>query len=135
MLDLKLSSILFALAVGVATPAAAAPQAVRGGQFISMMQGNTLSGTNASGATVNIYFLPGGVATYEDTTGTRDSGSWHIDKDGDVCVAWQNSADRQEGCFRVMVDGSKVTWEGKGGSGRGTLRGGVDEFSLKTTQP
>ena len=27
-----------------------------------MMQGNTLSGTNASGATVNIYFSPGGVA-------------------------------------------------------------------------
>jgi hypothetical protein len=135
MSNLRFSSVLLALAVGVATPAVAAPQAVRGGQFISMMQGNTLSGTNASGATVNIYFLPGGVATYEDTTGTRDGGSWHIDKDGDVCVAWQNPADRQEGCFRVMVDDSKVTWEGKGGSGRGTLRGGVGALSLKATQP
>jgi len=128
-------SILLALGVGAAVPAAAAPQAVRGGQFISMMQGNTLSGTNASGATVNIYFLPGGGATYEDSTGTRDGGSWHIDKDGDVCVAWQNPADRQEGCFRVMVDGGKVTWEGKAGSGRGTLRGGVGDLSLKATQP
>ena len=131
----RFSSVLLALTVGAATPAAAAPQAVRGGQFISMMQGNTLSGTNASGATVNIYFLPGGVATYEDTTGTRDSGSWHIDKDGDVCVAWQNPADRQEGCFRVTVDGSKVAWEGKGGSGRGMLRGGVGELSVKAAQP
>jgi hypothetical protein len=135
MLNLKLGSVLFALAVGLAAPAAAEPQAVRGGQFISMMQGNTLSGTNASGATVNVYFLPGGIATYEDTTGTRDSGSWHIDEDGDVCVAWQNPVDRQEGCFQVMVEGSKVTLEGKGGGGQGTLRGGVAEFLLKTTQP
>jgi hypothetical protein len=81
-------SVLLALAVGVAAPAVAAPQAVRGGQFISMMQGNTLSGTNASGATVNIYFLPGGVATYEADRHAR-RWLWHIDKDGDVCVAWQ----------------------------------------------
>ena len=135
MSNLQFSGILFAVAVWTAAPAAGAPLPVRGGQFISMMQGNTLSGTNASGATVNIYFLAGGIATYEDTTGTRDSGSWHIDKDGDVCVAWQNPADRQEGCFRVTVDGSKVTWEGKGGGGRGTLRGGVGALSLKATQP
>ena len=135
MLILRLSSVFLVFTAGVAATAVAAPQAVRGGQFISMMQGNTLSGINASGATVNIYFLPGGVATYEDTTGTRDGGSWHIDKDGDVCVAWQNPADRQEGCFRVTVDGSKVTWEGKGGGGRGTLRGGVGALSLKATQP
>src|SRR5262247_3969335 len=96
----KLNAIWFAVVVSATAPAAAAPQPVRDGQFISMMQGNTLSGTNASGAAFNIYFLAGGVATYEDSTGVRDSGSWHIDKDGDICVAWKNPADRQEGCFR-----------------------------------
>ena len=120
------------LAAG-ALPAAAAPQPVKGDQFITMMNGNTLSGTNAKGQAVNIYFLAGGVATYTDASGTRDSGSWHLDKDGDVCVAWQNPADRQEGCFRVTVDGSKVAWEGKSGSGRADLRGGVSDMFLKPT--
>src|SRR5262249_40207210 len=135
MLQLRLSIASFALIMLAAAPAAAAPQTVQGGQFISMMEGNTLSGTNASGAAVNLYFLAGGVATYQDSTGARDSGSWHIDNDGDVCVAWQNPADRQEGCFRVTVDGDKVSWEGKGGSGRGTLRGGVGALALKPMQP
>jgi len=135
MLQLRLGIALFALIVLAAAPATPAPQAVRGGQFIAMMDGNTLSGTNASGATVNLYFLAGGIATYQDSTGVRDSGSWHIDNDGDVCVAWQNPADRQEGCFRVTVDGDRVSWEGKGGSGRGTLRGGVGALLLKKMEP
>ena len=62
---------------------------------------------------------------------TRDPGTWHLDKDGDVCVAWQNPADRQEGCFRVTVDGGNVSWEGKAGSGRAVLRGGVSNMLLK----
>jgi hypothetical protein len=130
---MKPSHILIAVAV-VATvaPAAAEPQKVRGSQFITMMQGNTLSGTDAKGAPFNIYFLPGGAATYDAGAGARDSGNWHLDKDGDVCVAWQNPADRQEGCFNVTVDGSKVNWEGKAGSGRATLRGGVTNMLLKS---
>jgi hypothetical protein len=117
--------------VTAAMPAAAAPQTVRGDQFITIMQNNALSGTNAAGQAFNIYFLPGGAATYQDSNGTRDGGSWHLDKEGDVCVAWQNPADRQEGCFHVTVDGSKVAWEGKAGSGRAALRGGVSEMYLK----
>ena len=126
------SSILIALVVAAtAAPAAAAPQVVRGDQFITMMKSNTLAGTTAAGDAFNIYFLAGGTATYQDASGTRDGGSWHLDKDGDVCVAWQNPADRQEGCFRVTVDGAKVAWEGKAGSGRAALRGGVNEMTLK----
>ena len=132
MSRLQPRQVLFALVAGAAAlPAAAAPQQVRGGQFIEMMNGNTLSGTNAAGQAFNVYFLPGGVATYQDASGTRDPGTWHLDKDGDVCVAWQNPADRQEGCFHVTVDGGNVSWEGKAGSGRAVLRGGVSNMLLK----
>jgi len=133
---MKIGPMLLAVAiVAIAAPAAADPQKVRGGQFITMMQGNTLSGTNAEGKAFNVYFLAGGTATYDDGGGTRDSGSWHLDKDGDVCVAWKNPADLQEGCFNVTVDGSKVNWEGKAGSGRATLRGGVTDMVLKSMNP
>jgi len=133
MSRLKSISVLLAFAlVAFDLPAGATPQAVRGDRFITMMQGNTLSGTNAAGQSFNIYFLAGGMATYQDGTGARDGGSWHLDKDGDVCVAWQNPADRQEGCFHVTVDGAKVAWEGKTGSGRAVLRGGVTEMVLKS---
>ena len=136
MSNLKPIGLLLALVVTASiAPAAAAPQAVRGDRFISMMEGNTLSGTTAAGTAFNLYFLPGGTATYQDATGARDSGSWHLDESGDVCVAWQNPADRQEGCFRVTVDGGKVTWEGKEGGGRATLRGGITETLLKSAAP
>lgn len=110
---------------------ATGPQMLRGDQFITMMQSNTLSGTTAAGSAFNVYFLPGGSVTYQDAIGTRDVGVWRVDEDDDVCVAWQNPGDRQEGCFRVIVDGDKVAWEGLGGSGRATLRGGVAETFLK----
>jgi hypothetical protein len=76
------NSILIALVVAAtAAPASAEPQPVRGDQFITMMEGNTLSGTTAAGDAFNVYFLAGGTATYQDATGTRDAGSWHIDKE------------------------------------------------------
>jgi len=122
-------SLLVLLAVS--SPAIAAPQVVRGDQFVTMVRSNTISGTTTAGGAFNVYFLEGGVVTYEDAKGTRDQGTWRIDKDGDVCVAWQNPDDRKEGCFRVTVDGSKVSWVGKAGSGRASLRGGVSDMFLK----
>jgi hypothetical protein len=127
----RLLTLIALVAAVTAAPAGAAPQGVRGDQFITMMHSNTLSGKTAAGDAFSIYFLAGGTATYQDASGTRDSGTWHLDKDGDVCVAWKNPADSKDGCFRVTVDGAKVAWEGKAGSGRAALRGGVSEMSLK----
>jgi uncharacterized Zn-binding protein involved in type VI secretion len=95
------------------------------------MESNTLSGKTDAGHAFNIYFLPGGVVTYQDATGTRDSGSWHLDEAGDVCVSWMYPAEQKEGCFHVTIDGKKVAWEGKAESGRATLRGGVTDTYLK----
>lgn len=128
-------SMLFAVVVLSAPMAAyAESQHIKGDQFITAMEGNTLSGKNANGAAFNIYFLPGGEVTYTDKAGVTDKGAWHLDQDGDVCVAWQNPADAQEGCFGVWADGEKVVWQGKHGSHRGALRGGVTETFLKGGQ-
>jgi len=116
----------------MALPAFGDPRPVRGDQFITMMQSNTLSGETAAGTGFNVYFLPGGMATYEEKGGKRDSGTWHLDKEGDVCVAWRDPAEQERGCFRVTVDGDKVAWEGKEGGGQGTLRGGISETFLKS---
>ena len=132
MSNLKSLNTLFVLvAAAMAAPASAAPQVLRGDEFITMMQRNTLSGTTAAGTDFDIYFLPGGTATYREATGTHDSGSWHLDSDGDVCVAWRNPQYVQTGCFRVAVDGDKVAWEAKAGSGRAALRGDVTETFLR----
>ena len=122
------------LALSSPMTAQAASQHIQGDQFITTMEGNTVSGRNANGTAFNIYFLPGGEVTYSDKAGATDKGTWHLDKDGDVCVAWQNPADAQEGCFRVMADGEKVLWRGKQGSLREVLRGGVTETFLKGGQ-
>ena len=121
---------VLALAATMA-PALAAPQALHGDQFMSMMQSNTLSGTSDAGHAFNIYFLPAGIVTYQDASGTRDSGSWHLDEAGDICVAWKHPAEQKDGCFQVTIDGNKVAWEGKAGSDRATLRGGVTDTYLQ----
>ena len=127
--------MLFAAFVLAAPMAAHADaQHIYGDQFITTMQSNTLSGKNANGSAFNIYFLPGGEVTYDDQTGVTDKGSWHLDKDGDVCVAWRNPSEAKEGCFRVSADGEKVLWHGKQGSLRGSLRGGVTDTFLKAKQ-
>lgn len=126
-----LTMLLVGAALALPMGAQAASQHIYGDQFITTMQGNTLSGKSASGHVFNIYFLPGGEVTYDDDAGVADKGKWHLDQDGDVCVAWHNPADAQEGCFRVLIEGDKVLWHSKQGGERGLLRGGVADTFLK----
>ena len=85
---MHLKRILAAVLVAIAAGPAAAEQ-LKGSRFIEVMQDNTLSGTTADGAAYNLYFLPGGEATYDDATGARDRGRWSMDADGDVCVSFE----------------------------------------------
>ena len=121
-------------ALGAATAVAptalkAAPEALRGDRFITVMADNTLSGETESGARFHMYFLPGGQVTYRDSAGEDDRGRWRLDDSGDVCITWSGSD--QEHCSRIMLDGDAVSWEGKAGSGRGTLRGGITGGTLE----
>jgi hypothetical protein len=118
-------------AIALAPPLAyAAPEQLKGSRFIEVMQDNALSGATSDGASYNLYFLPGGEVTYDDSTGARDRGRWSMDSDGDVCIGFEKVDDGRAQCYRVEVDGSTVTWTGKGGDGEATLRGGVAESFL-----
>jgi hypothetical protein len=119
---------LVAIALAPALAFAAAEQ-LKGSRFIEVMQDNTLSGTTEGGASYNLYFLPGGEVTYDDSTGARDRGRWSMDSDGDVCVSFEQVDDGRAQCYRVEVDGRTVTWQGKA-DGQATLRGGVAESFL-----
>src|SRR5262245_26308895 len=131
---MRLKALFVALLLTTVTSAAIAdPRPVRWGEFVTIMQGNTLSGKTAAGTIINLYFLPGGSASYEEVGGARGRGTWQLDKDGDVCVAWENSPESPGGCYHVTIDGSKVAWQGKDAKGGGTLRGGITETFLKPT--
>jgi hypothetical protein len=127
-----LVGILTALsALGLAMPSLAAPERLKGQRFIDVMSDNTLSGTTASGAAFNMYFLDGGDVTYEDSSGEHDQGRWLMDSDGDVCITWRARNPEYQNCYTVTVDRNQITWAGKGGSGEGLLRGGVGTSFLK----
>jgi hypothetical protein len=115
-------------ALGAGIAGAAEPEALRGDRFITVMKNNTLSGETDGGARFDMYFLPGGLVTYRDSAGDDDRGRWRIDDDGDVCISWTSSD--QEHCFRVTLDGDTVSWQGKSGSGRARLRGGITDGKL-----
>ena len=128
----ELLAILAALsAFATAAPSLAAPEQLKGQNFIDVMSGNTVSGTAASGAAFNLYFVDGGDVTYEDSSGARDNGRWLMDSDGDVCIKWRKRNPGQQNCYRVTVDGDQITWKGKDASGEALLRGGVGTSFLK----
>jgi hypothetical protein len=130
-MDLKQSLAGGILAAVALAPALAhgAPEQLKGSRFIEVMQDNTLSGTTGDGAAYNLYFLPGGEVTYDDSTGARDRGRWSMDSEGDVCISFEQIDDARAQCYRVEVDGSTVTWQGKT-RGNTSLRGGVAESFL-----
>jgi hypothetical protein len=110
-------------------PAHAAAEQLTGDRFIEVMQDNTLSGTTAGGAAYNLYFLPGGEVTYDESTGARDRGRWFMDPEGDVCVSFKTVEDGAAQCYLVKIDGRTVTWNGKAGGETG-VRGNVAESFL-----
>jgi len=104
---------------------------LRGDGFITTLEGNAISGTSAGGLIFNLYFVPGGQVTYSNLAGMTANGTWHLDRDGDVCMRWLKPVYALEGCFRFSFNGDSVVWSSKATSGRGTLRGGVTNTFLK----
>ena len=98
---------------------------VKGSEFVTIMNGNTLLATNKAGVKFKAFFVSGGIATYEDEAGERDQGSWRIKDGEEVCVTWKKIEDGQERCARVYTNGSELTWKGENISGEGKLLGGV----------
>jgi hypothetical protein len=130
----KLSLFILAAVVGLAIQPAAA-KIIRGDAFITAMQDNTLSGKNADGNKFDVFFLPGGQATYQETSKKAVFGTWKIDKDGDVCVTWARATNADAGCFHVDINGSNVSWSNKDVSHHGGLLGEVAPMTMaKRTQ-
>lgn len=118
---------LLVLAFGVALAAAVPARAddLQGDRFITAMKDNTVSGRTAAGAAYNLYFLPGGAATYSDAVGHRVVGRWQLDRAGDVCVSWHGDTALPDGCYRVRADDRRLTWSSKDAHSDELLRGAV----------
>ena len=132
---MKKPTIILAMAVATILLAAQArAEPLVGDNFISVMKGNTLSGTSQMGVKYNIYFLSGGGVTYQDASGRIDTGSWTIDPDGDVCIKWKAPSNLANDCYKVDIDGTKVSWKGKTGAGHAGLRGEVAPMDMAKSQ-
>jgi hypothetical protein len=114
------AALLAALAV---QPAIA--KDLRGDAFITALKGNTLIGQAPDGKPVNLYFLPGGQTSYQEAGRQALFGTWNLDQNGDVCVKWAQGVAVESGCFRVSMEGTKVTWSNKNGTHVGGLLGTV----------
>ena len=131
MLKLTIAAV-GALALLASLPAEA--KTLRGDAFITAMNGNTLGGKMADGTPYKLYFLPGGQATIQEGTGEPQFGTWTIDKSGDVCLKWPSAVASEDGCYRVSVDGTKVTWSNKEGTLKGKLLGGVAPLEMSKAE-
>jgi len=118
-----------AVALFASLPAEAAD--LRGDNFISTLNGNTLSGKLANGTPYRIYFVPGGQATLQQGAHDPLFGRWELDQAGDVCLKWPSASAVENGCYRVSFNGAKVTWANKDGSHKGGLLGGVAPLEMR----
>ncbi len=121
----KIAFVVAAALLFTATSAFAQSRQVKGSEFITIMNGNTLSATNKAGVKFKAYFIAGGIATYEGEDGMRDQGKWRINNNDEVCVTWNSIAEGQERCARVYENGNELTWKGEHVSGEGKLLGTV----------
>jgi hypothetical protein len=119
--------LLFSIALFLVSPVVTSAESHRGDQFVTTMDGNTLSGSSPAGLAFNLYFLAGGRVTYANIAGVRVEGAWHLNQTGDVCIEWPRPVDAWEGCFRMSIDGDQVIWRSEAASGHGVLRGSVTD--------
>ena len=132
MLNKFTFAALGAIALLASVPAEA--KSLRGDAFITAMQGNTLTGKMGNGTPYKLYFLPGGQATIQEGTGEPQSGTWSLDKSGDVCLKWPGAVASEDSCYRVDVVGHKVTWSNKDGSQKARLFGGVAPLDMSKSE-
>ena len=123
---------LGAVALFASMPAEA--KDLRGDAFITAMKDNTLTGKQADGTPYKLYFVPGGQATIQQGTRPPEVGSWRLDRDGDVCLSWPKEVKGEGGCFRVILNGSHVSWVNKAGNHRGGLLGIVAPLEMSQTK-
>ena len=102
-----------ALLIGLAIQSALAGD-LRDDSFITALNGNTLTDkTPGSGTAFNVYFLPGGTASYQESNGRPHFGRWSLDKSGDVCLWWTPRSRLEDGCFKVAFKGNEVTFSSR----------------------
>jgi hypothetical protein len=108
-----------------------ADELVKNTNFINIVQNNTLVGTAMDGAHFRVYFLPGGMVTYQDNRDKSDHGTWMLNKNGDVCITWASLLAGKQNCYQVAVNKSRVTWGNKDMTNQGGLVGGVATMDAK----
>jgi len=124
-----IAALIAAIAIGCGSAEA---EPLRGGDaFITAMQGNTLSGKAADGTRFQVFFLPGGGVTLQRDSREPEHGKWSADQAGDICVTWDKGVPADEGCFRIDLSGSKVTWSNKDLNHSGGLLGGVFPLDMQ----
>ncbi|HWU00561.1 MAG TPA: hypothetical protein VN229_23185 [Terriglobales bacterium] len=134
---MKMRSLVAAMAltsIALAWPLAGNAEQLKGTNFINVVGRNTLVGKASDGASFRVYFLPGGMVTYQDNRNKNDQGTWMLDKNGDVCVTWAHLLAGKQNCYQVNVDKSHVTWGNKDMSNQGGLVGGVASMDAKPLQ-
>ena len=122
-------SILLAAPLLSLFPLAAGADKLPPSQFISVMQNNTLTGRDAENHRFHVYFLPGGIVTYQNRRGVNDQGTWMLNKDGDVCITWHSLMAGRQNCYAVNVDKNNITFGNEDSSLKGDLLGGVQPLS------
>ena len=134
MTRLALALLAMLVALGPTLAPAAEAKALRGDAFITAMLGNTLPGKMTDGTPYKLYFLPGGQATIQEGDGQPQSGTWSLDKSGDVCLKWPSAVATEDGCYRGDVVGHKVSWSNKDGTQKARLFGGVAPLDMSKSQ-
>ncbi len=113
-------AVLLTLQTGLAQSAQ-----LKGPMFVTLARGNTFIGQLPDGVKFHAYFLSGGVATFVDENGDRDTGQWRMRADDALCVTWRRMNPGEERCATLQIEGRKIRLEGNTLVGEVTFTGTI----------
>jgi len=126
---MKIGALVLAASVVLPTlPASAETISLAGDALRQAISGNTVY-LNISGFELPIVYSANGrmkgtmgtvAASFSRGDGTTDHGRWWVEND-QLCQKWTSWMDGQSYCYKLTLDGNKVTWvrnDGHAGTAR-----------------
>lgn len=100
--------------------AVAGARRISGSELRSELADNTVSGVARNGQTFYSWFSPNGALHFQQAD-VRDTGSWSVNSEGQLCTSLTHINAGGQSCFAVYRNGNSLTFERTDGEPVGTF--------------
>jgi hypothetical protein len=100
--------------------AVAGARRISGSELRTELADNTVTGVARNGQTFYSWFSPNGALHFQQAN-LRDTGSWSVNSDGQLCTSLTHVNAGGQSCYAVYRNGNSLTFERTDGAPVGTF--------------